>query len=470
MNVKGDDPTGAPRRTQAERSEATRAALIGAGRRLFAERGYAELGTEEIVRAAGVTRGALYHHFEGKRELFEAVYEQIEAELAERIAAGALGGGAEAPLEAMRAGTEMLLAACTEREVQQIALLDAPAVLGWDRWREIAARYGLGLIEATLQAAIDAGEVRRAAGPAARPRADGRRSTRRRCWLPGRRTRRRRAPRSGRRSTPCWRRWLPMLPLPRACSATGESGSATGASLRRATRRDSFCAYMRRSASCIASSGVSASAGTVTVPQEDETSTPFLRAVSAIAASRLNLPSARSGSGQEDAELVAPDPVGAAAAADDRGQPLTEFGEQLVAGRVAAGVVEALEAVEVEEDHGDRVVFGRFLAEAFEVDLQGASAAEAGQRVGSHLGEQLLVLADADREPGDHRGHRRRPEHGREAAARVQGLDREEPDHHGEEEGGDHQLAPAVETGGGVDLGNSRVCQAWAPRQAAAIR
>ena len=77
-----------PRRTQAERSEATRDALIAAARRLFAERGYDGVGTEEIVRAAGVTRGALYHHFGGKRELFEAVYEQIEAELAERIAAG----------------------------------------------------------------------------------------------------------------------------------------------------------------------------------------------------------------------------------------------------------------------------------------------------------------------------------------------------------------------------------------------
>jgi len=162
MNVKDDDPNATPapaRRTQTARSEATRAALIAAARPLFAERGYAGVGTEEIVRGAGVTRGALYHHFDGKRELFAAVYEQIEAELAERIARAALRPGAQAPLEAMRAGVEILLAACTEREVQQIALLDGPAVLGWDRWREIAARYGLGLIEGTLQAAIDAGEV-----------------------------------------------------------------------------------------------------------------------------------------------------------------------------------------------------------------------------------------------------------------------------------------------------------------------
>lgn len=147
MNVK---------RTQAERSQSTRAALIGAARSLFAEHGYAGVGTEEIVRAAGVTRGALYHHFDGKRELFEAVYERIEAELAERIAAGALSANASSPMEAMRAGAEMFLAAATEPETQRIVLLDGPSVLGWDRWREIATEHGLGLIEATLRAAVDA--------------------------------------------------------------------------------------------------------------------------------------------------------------------------------------------------------------------------------------------------------------------------------------------------------------------------
>jgi AcrR family transcriptional regulator len=147
------------RRTQAERAEATRGALIEAARPLFAERGYADVSAEEIVRAAGVTRGALYHHFEGKRELFAAVYEQVEVELAERIAAGALGANAASPLEAMRAGVEMFLAASSEVETQRIVLIDGPSVLGWDRWREIAAKHGLGLIEATLQAAIDAGAI-----------------------------------------------------------------------------------------------------------------------------------------------------------------------------------------------------------------------------------------------------------------------------------------------------------------------
>lgn len=158
MNVKKNSGETA-RRTQAERTEATRSALIAASRPLFAQRGYAGVGTEEIARAAGVTRGALYHHFDGKRELFEAVYAQIEVELAERIAAGALEANASSPLAAMRAGAEMFLQVSTEPEAQRIVLLDGPSVLGWDRWREIATEHGLGLIEATLQAAIEAGEI-----------------------------------------------------------------------------------------------------------------------------------------------------------------------------------------------------------------------------------------------------------------------------------------------------------------------
>lgn len=147
-----------PRRSQAERSEATRGALIAAARRLFAERGYAEVGTEEIVRAAGVTRGALYHHFEGKRGLLRAVYEQLEEELSKQFAA-TLTPGAE-PLQVLREGAETFLDQCLEREVQQIALLDAPAVLGWEEWREINARYALGLIEGVISYGIETGQVR----------------------------------------------------------------------------------------------------------------------------------------------------------------------------------------------------------------------------------------------------------------------------------------------------------------------
>jgi AcrR family transcriptional regulator len=148
------------RKTQAERREATREALIAAARRLFTERGYEEVGTEEVVRAAGVTRGALYHHFGDKASLLEAAYERIEAESTERVARIVLGSELESPLEAMKAGVEAFLDECAKPELRQIALHDAPAVLGWERWREIGAANGLGLIEASLAAAIEAGEIR----------------------------------------------------------------------------------------------------------------------------------------------------------------------------------------------------------------------------------------------------------------------------------------------------------------------
>ena len=148
------------RKTQAERSEATRNALMTAARRLFTERGYDAVSAEEIVREAGVTRGALYHHFGGKAELLEAVYERLEAESTERVARIVLGSDLHSPVAAMKAGVEAFLDECAEPELRQIALHDAPAVLGRDRWREIGAANGLGLIEASLAAAIEAGEIR----------------------------------------------------------------------------------------------------------------------------------------------------------------------------------------------------------------------------------------------------------------------------------------------------------------------
>jgi AcrR family transcriptional regulator len=169
MAVKSDaTDRGKPGRTlKAEQSEATRAALISVARKLFAERGFAAVGTEEIVRTAGVTRGALYHHFAGKRELFQAVYEDVEQALLQRIAELA-DRSASDPLQVLHAGTQAFLDACEDPAVQQIALLDAPSVLGWEQWREIGMRYGLGLVEGAVQAAIDAGMIEpQPAGPLA---------------------------------------------------------------------------------------------------------------------------------------------------------------------------------------------------------------------------------------------------------------------------------------------------------------
>src|SRR5690349_7669558 len=119
-----------PRTLRADQSEATRAALIEAARELFAVRGYGAVATEEIVRAAGVTRGALYHHFAGKTELFEAVYEEVERRLVEQIASSAISSASD-PLAALHAGAQAILDACENPAVQRIALVDAPSVLGW---------------------------------------------------------------------------------------------------------------------------------------------------------------------------------------------------------------------------------------------------------------------------------------------------------------------------------------------------
>ena len=147
------------KRRKAEQTEFTRAALIGSGRELFGERGYAAVGTEEIVQRAGVTRGALYHHFRGKEDLFRAVLEEMNRELAERI--GSVAAEQPDPVHALRVGAQAFLDACLEPAVQRIALIDAPSVLGWEKWRELDAEAGLGLVEAVLEAAMEAKLIER---------------------------------------------------------------------------------------------------------------------------------------------------------------------------------------------------------------------------------------------------------------------------------------------------------------------
>jgi AcrR family transcriptional regulator len=144
---------------KAAQAAATRAALMRTARKLFAERGYAATPTEEVVRRARVTRGALYHHFKsGKQELFEAVFHAEEQKLAALAAQAAAecGGGAWRQLAA---GCDAVLDACVDPAVQQIVLLDAPSVLGWEQWREIDASYFLQVIRAGLEGAIAAGEI-----------------------------------------------------------------------------------------------------------------------------------------------------------------------------------------------------------------------------------------------------------------------------------------------------------------------
>jgi len=148
------------RRTQAERRQATRAALLAAGRELFAEHGFARTSREEIVERAGVTRGALHHHFDNKLGLFRAAFEELETELVERVVTAAATAPDDA-LEALRRGCREFLDACADPAIQQIVLLDAPSVFGWAEWRRLDAQYGLGITIAALAAAMDAGAIER---------------------------------------------------------------------------------------------------------------------------------------------------------------------------------------------------------------------------------------------------------------------------------------------------------------------
>lgn len=148
-----------PPTKHAARSAATRAALIAAARPLFGERGYADVGTEELAHAAGVTRGALYHQFADKRELFRAVVEDVEVDLMGRIGARIAAADPTDPLGALADGAEVLIDAILEPDIRRIAALDAPSVLGWEEWREIGERHGLGLIDAAITGAIEQGSL-----------------------------------------------------------------------------------------------------------------------------------------------------------------------------------------------------------------------------------------------------------------------------------------------------------------------
>ncbi len=139
--------------------EATRAALVAAARELFAERGYAGVGTEEIVGRAGVTRGALYHHFTDKEDLMRAVLHDLSRELAEASAAAALRETDQ--WRQILAAVDAFLDACMDPAIQRIMMTDAPSVLGWDEWREIDTQYGLGLVKASLEQAMETGLIER---------------------------------------------------------------------------------------------------------------------------------------------------------------------------------------------------------------------------------------------------------------------------------------------------------------------
>ncbi|WP_370038984.1 TetR/AcrR family transcriptional regulator [Nocardioides sp.] len=149
-------PAGAPssgRRTQAERNATTRAALVEAGRRLFSTKGFADVATDELARAAGVTRGALYHQYDGKSGLFAAVLESVEAEVVARVS-GAMDSCDDPtdPATRLLAGLDAYLDACADPTIHRITLVEGPPALGWRAWREVGHRHAIGLVEESVRA------------------------------------------------------------------------------------------------------------------------------------------------------------------------------------------------------------------------------------------------------------------------------------------------------------------------------
>jgi len=145
---------------RAEQANDTRAALVQAARSLFTQKGFHGTGTTEIARSAGVTRGALQHHFARKEDLFLAVFEKVQEDMAEAPSIEALDGDGKTWLR-LKTDLNHFLDAATEPEVQRIILIDGPAVLGWAEWRRLEAHYGLGVIERGVVDGINAGLIRR---------------------------------------------------------------------------------------------------------------------------------------------------------------------------------------------------------------------------------------------------------------------------------------------------------------------
>jgi len=145
--------------TQADRRAATQAAILKAARNLFGDGGFQATTMDDIASAARVAKGAVYHHFKTKEDVFEAVFEEVSRDLVAEIAK--VSRAEKDVLVAMAAGTQHYLAACSKGATGQIILRDGPAVLGWERWREIDARHFGGKIPRALEVAMERGLLAR---------------------------------------------------------------------------------------------------------------------------------------------------------------------------------------------------------------------------------------------------------------------------------------------------------------------
>jgi AcrR family transcriptional regulator len=145
--------------TRAAKGQATRERIIRIAAKLFAKAGYEAVSIELVLAKSGLSRGALYHHFDGKAALFEAVLEAMESDIAQQIRAASRG--VADPVAALRLGCDAWIGLSRRPAIRQIVLIDAPAVLGWEKWREIDARFGFGLLKASLKAAASLGRIER---------------------------------------------------------------------------------------------------------------------------------------------------------------------------------------------------------------------------------------------------------------------------------------------------------------------
>ena len=145
--------------TQLARRQATRAAIVKAAKRLFGERGFASTTMDNVATAAHVAKGAVYHHFETKEALFETVFDEVSQDLVGEV--DRVARSEKDVLAAMAAGTQAYFAACARDATGQIVLRDGPAVLGWERWREIDARHFGGGFPLALTRAMDDGLIAR---------------------------------------------------------------------------------------------------------------------------------------------------------------------------------------------------------------------------------------------------------------------------------------------------------------------
>lgn len=142
---------------RAQQREQTRQALLRESRRLFAGSGYGAVGLAEIVQAAGVTKGALYHHFNGKEDVFRAVLEEMQQEVGRRVAAAA--DAHDDPWTQLTAGCQEFLTATTDPDIQRVMLVDGPAVLGWSQWRAMDEAASVRHLSDALSSLIEAGII-----------------------------------------------------------------------------------------------------------------------------------------------------------------------------------------------------------------------------------------------------------------------------------------------------------------------